>query len=91
MEFSPKNKKMDNKEIEAKLSWSLIEVGDFVFISDLKISYDEVVAEDDVISVEDIAPKEQIFAWIASRYAEENDLLINGFQFLGDRAVFLMW
>jgi hypothetical protein len=84
---------MDINEIEEKILWKSVVIGDFLFISDLKVNYDNVTTDKDDLSlpsVEDFAPKEQIFAAIATKIAEENLVEIESFQFLGNSAVFLM-
>lgn len=77
-----------------KFSWKSVEIGNFLFLSDLKVNYDNIVVNKEDLclpDVDDFAPKEQIFAAIATQFAEENFREIESFQFLGNKAVFLMY
>jgi len=75
-------------------AWKSVEIGNFLFLSELKVNYDNLtINNEDLVlpDVEDFAPKEQIFAAIATNFAEENFREIESFQFLGNKAVFLMY
>lgn len=77
-----------------KFSWKSVEIGNFLFLSDLKVNYDNLtINNEDLVlpDVEDFAPKEQIFAAIATQFSEENFREIESFQFLGNKAIFLMY